>query len=69
MKSNANDKMRVARLAWRLSQRELAEKVGVTRQTICLIEQGRYNPSLSVCLGIAKALGLTLDKLFWDDTL
>lgn len=49
-----------------LSQEELAKKVGVTRQTIGLIELGKYNPTLSVCIAICKTLNKTLDELFWD---
>ena len=44
---------------------ELAEKIGVTRQTIGLIEAGNYNPSISLCIDICKALNRTLDELFW----
>ncbi len=59
-------KLRLARIEKSLSQQELAEKVNVTRQTIGLIEKGNYNPSLNLCLKIAKALGKTLDQLFWE---
>lgn len=48
-----------------LSQEELAKQVGVARQTISLIESGKYNPSLNLCIAIAKALSKTLDDLFW----
>jgi putative transcriptional regulator len=47
----------------------LAQAVGVTRQTIGLIEAGKYNPSLKLCIAICKALGKTLDELFWEETL
>lgn len=57
----------MARIEYDLSQGELAEKVGVTRQTIGLIELGKYNPTLSVCIAICKALNKTLDELFWED--
>ena len=50
-----------------LSQSDLAEAVGATRQTIGLIEAGRYNPSLKLCVAICKTLGVTLNDLFWDD--
>ncbi|GAE93349.1 transcriptional regulator [Gracilibacillus boraciitolerans JCM 21714] len=50
-----------------MSQEELAKKVGVTRQTIGLIEQGKYNPSLQLCISICKTLDKTLDDLFWED--
>ncbi|MCK4789129.1 MAG: helix-turn-helix transcriptional regulator, partial [Desulfobacteraceae bacterium] len=45
-----------------------AEKVGVTRQTIGLIENGRYNPTLYLCIAIAKALDKTLNDLFWEES-
>lgn len=50
----------------KLTQAELANKINVTRQTIGLIEKGQYNPSLQLCIAIAKALGKTLDELFWE---
>ena len=49
-----------------LKQQDLAKSVGVTRQTIGLIEAGDYNPTLNLCIGICKALGKTLDELFWE---
>ena len=61
-------KFKLARIEKDLSQEELAIKVGVTRQTIGLIERGKYNPSLSLCIRIAKALNRTLDQLFWEET-
>lgn len=60
-------RLRVARVAHGLSQAELAEVVGVTRQTIGLIELGRYNPTLKLCLAICWALDTTLDSLFWEE--
>ena len=62
-----NLKLKVARVEHDLSQAELAEKVGVTRQTIGLIEQGKYNPSLQLCLSICKTFNKTLDDLFWQE--
>jgi putative transcriptional regulator len=47
-----------------MTQAELAERVGVTRQTIIAIEQGRYSPSLEVAFLIARALGVGLDDVF-----
>ena len=61
-----NLKMKAARAGMDLSQEELAELVGVTRQTIGLIEAGKYNPSLSLCIAICKCLNKTLDQLFWE---
>jgi len=49
-----------------VTQEQLAKKVGVTRQTIGLIEKGDYNPTLSLCIAIAKELNQTLDSLFWE---
>ncbi|MGT3737122.1 helix-turn-helix transcriptional regulator [Staphylococcus aureus] len=48
------------------SQQELANKVEVTRQTISLIELGKYNPTIKLCISIAKALKVDLNKLFWE---
>lgn len=62
-----NLKMKVARIELDLSQEELANKVGVTRQTINMIELGNYNPTLNLCLAICKALNKTLDDLFWKE--
>ena len=47
-----------------MTQAELAERVGVTRQTIIAIEQGRYSPSLEMAFQIARALGVDLDEVF-----
>ncbi|WP_314208855.1 helix-turn-helix transcriptional regulator [Vagococcus salmoninarum] len=54
------------RKAAKLSQLELAKKISVARQTINLIENDKYNPSLDLCLNLAKALGTDLNQLFWD---
>lgn len=62
-----NKKMKLARVALDLSQEQLADKVGVTRQTIGMIEAGKFNPSLNLCVSICKALGKTLDDLFWEE--
>jgi len=62
----AVSKIKIARVEKDLTQEELANLVGVTRQTISLIEAGKYNPTLKLCLEIAKALGKTLDSLFWE---
>ena len=50
-----------------LTQIELAKLVGVTRQTMNLIEAQKYNPTIKVCLLIAKYLDTPLDDLFWID--
>ena len=62
-----NMKLKLARVGRELSQEQLAALVGVTRQTIGMIEAGRYNPSLNLCLGICRALGKTLNDLFWEE--
>ena len=62
-----NHRMKAARVGCDLSQEELAAKVGVTRQTIGMIEAGRFNPSLALCVAICRALGKTLNDLFWDE--
>ena len=50
--------------AGEMTQAALAERVGVTRQTIVAIEQGRYSPSLEVAFRIAKAFGVPLEQVF-----
>ncbi|MBE5942046.1 MAG: helix-turn-helix transcriptional regulator [Lachnospiraceae bacterium] len=62
-----NLKMKSARAALDMSQQELADKVGVSRQTINAIEKGDYNPTINLCRSICKLLGKTLDELFWED--
>ena len=64
MKAAANMKLRLARVEKNFSQQDLADNVDVTRQTIGLIEKGGYNPTLNLCIRIAKALEKTLDQLF-----
>jgi len=59
------NRVKLARVENDLTQAQLADKAGVTRQTIGLIEAGRFNPSLKLCIAIAKALNKTLDDLFW----
>lgn len=61
-----NLKLKSARAAKDLSQGDLAALVGVTRQTIGMIETGDYNPSLKLCIAICRALDKTLDELFWE---
>ncbi|MDO4666654.1 MAG: helix-turn-helix transcriptional regulator [Streptococcus sp.] len=63
-----NIKLKVARVEHEMTQDDLATKIGVTRQTIGLIEAGKYNPSLSLCLAICHALDKTLDQLFWEES-
>ena len=59
--------MKVARVQKDLTQEDLADMVGVTRQTIGMIETGNYNPTLNLCIEICKALDRTLDDLFWEN--
>ena len=62
-----NLKLKSARAALDLSQQDLADKVGVSRQTINAIEKGDYNPTIQLCRSICKVLGKTLDELFWEN--
>ncbi|MFJ7666010.1 helix-turn-helix transcriptional regulator [Lysinibacillus sp. NPDC097195] len=62
-----NIRLKMARIEHDLSQEDLAQKVGVTRQTIGLIEVGKYNPTLNLCIAICKTLNKTLDDLFWEE--
>lgn len=62
-----NLRMKAARAALDMSQQQLAEIVGVTRQTINAIEKGDYNPTIRLCIAICTALGKTLDELFWEE--
>ena len=61
-----NLRLKAARAGLDLSQQELAERVGVSRQTISAIEKGDYNPTINLCIAICKALGKTLDELIWE---
>ncbi len=61
----AKNRLKLARIASGRTQAELADEVGAARQTIGLIEAGRYNPSLALCIKLARATGKTLDGLFW----
>ncbi len=61
-----NLKLKSARAALDLSQQQLAEKVGVSRQTINAIEKGDYNPTIKLCIAICRTLGKTLNDLFWE---
>ncbi len=67
MDAQGNMKLKLARIEKNLTQQDLADQVAVTRQTIGLIEKGNYNPTLNLCIKIAKALDRTLDQLFWEE--
>lgn len=62
-----NKRLKIARIERDMSQEDLANAVGVTRQTIGAIENGSYNPTLKLCLSICRATGKTLNDLFWED--
>ena len=62
-----NLKMKSARVAKDLSQQQLADLIGVSRQTISAIEKGDYNPTINLCIAICRELGKTLDELFWEE--
>ncbi|HOE08733.1 MAG TPA: helix-turn-helix transcriptional regulator [Treponemataceae bacterium] len=66
-KKTGNIRLKMARIALGLSQEDLALMVGVTRQTIGLIESDDYNPTLKLCTAICKATGKTLNDLFWTE--
>ena len=65
MSKNLN--LKAARAERDMTQKALADAAGVSRQTINAIEQGEYNPTIKLCLTICRALGKTLDELFWED--
>ena len=62
-----NLRLKSARAALDMSQQQLADAVGVSRQTINAIEKGDYNPTIKLCLAICKTLNKTLDELFWEE--
>ncbi|AER19988.1 MULTISPECIES: helix-turn-helix transcriptional regulator [Streptococcus] len=55
------------RLLLGISQLDLAKAIGVSRQTINMIENNKYNPSLDLCINLAKALQTDLNSLFWNE--
>ena len=61
-----NLRLKAARASLDMSQQDLADRVGVSRQTINAIEKGDYNPTINLCIAICKALNKTLDELFWE---
>lgn len=64
-----NLRLKAARATKDLSQQELADLVGVSRQTVSSIEKGDYNPTIKLCIAICRTLGKTLDELFWEEEL
>ena len=61
------NQVKIARIKADLTQQQLADAVGITRQTVILIEKGKYNPSLKLCLQICYAVNAKLDEIFWVD--
>ncbi|MEH6931754.1 MULTISPECIES: helix-turn-helix transcriptional regulator [Bacillus] len=59
--------VKIARVKADLTQQQLADVIGITRQTVSLIEKGKYNPSLKLCLQICYAVNAKLDEIFWLD--
>jgi len=62
-----NERMKQARIQKKRSQTELAKNIGVSRQTINMIENGGYNPTIELCIRICKELDVTLNDLFWRE--
>ena len=62
-----NLRIKAARAALDMTQKDLAEADGVTRQTMNAIEKGDYNPTIKLCVAICRVLGKTLDELFWEE--
>ena len=62
-----NIALKVARAEKDMTQKELAEAVGVSRQTVNALEQGEYNPTIKLCRAICRVLGKRLDDLFWEE--
>ena len=61
------NKLRELRARYRLTQEELTKKVGVTRQTIIAIENGKYLPSLKLAFKLAKAFNMKIDDIFYPE--
>ena len=59
--------IKVQRAIHNMTQQQLAENIGVSRQTINAMEKGDYNPTIRLCLAICRVLGKTLDELFWEE--
>ena len=62
-----NIPIKVARAEKDMTQKALAEAVGISRQTMNAIEQGDYNPTIKLCRAICRVLDKSLDELFWED--
>ena len=64
-----NLRIKAAPAALDMTQKDLADAVGVSRQTMNAIEKGDYNPTVKLCIKICKVLNKSLDELFWEDIL
>ena len=64
-----NLRIKAARAALDMTQKDLADAVGVSRQTMNAIEKGDYIPTVKLCIKICKVLNKSLDELFWEDIL
>lgn len=64
-----NLRIKAVRAALDMTQKDLADAVGVSRQTMNAIEKGDYNPTVKLCIKICKVLNKSLDELFWEDIL
>lgn len=64
MSGSLNNRIRVFRAEHRLSQSDLADRIGVTRKTISTIEVGRFVPSTVIALKIARCFGVPLEEIF-----
>ena len=64
MKVTITNRLRELRARYRMSQEELARRVGVTRQTIIAIENGKYLPSLKLAFKIARVFGMKIEDIF-----
>ncbi len=62
-----NTKLKIARVSLDMSQADVADALGISRQTVNAIEGGNYNPTIKLCIQICKLLGKTLDELFWEE--
>ncbi|MFR0540766.1 helix-turn-helix transcriptional regulator [Lactobacillus delbrueckii] len=62
-----NLRLKAARAEKDLSQQQLADLIGVSRQTVSAIEKGNYNPTVNLCIAICQALDKTLNDLFWPE--
>ena len=63
------NRLKLARVECGYTQQELADLIGVTRQTIGLIEAEQYNPTIILCLRLAQALHKSLTDIFWAEEL